>query len=75
MAANIRAEWVGTAVLFQHFRRTPRQECKAEQEGMTAKVLMAAPCTNSLGCESGGHKHGGDEGRMAGSNDDDVEVS
>ena len=23
---------------------------------------MATPCTNSLGGESGGHKHGGDEG-------------
>ena len=31
---------------------------------MTAEVLMATPCTKSLGCESGGHKHGGDEGRM-----------
>ena len=31
--------------------------------GMTAEVLMATPCTRSLGCESGGHKHGGDEGR------------
>ena len=29
---------------------------------MTAEVLMATPCTKSLGCESGGHKHGGDEG-------------
>ena len=24
---------------------------------------MATPCIKSLGCESGGHKHGGDEGR------------
>ena len=30
---------------------------------MTAVVLMATACTSSLGCESGGHKHGGDEGR------------
>ena len=30
---------------------------------MTAEVLMATPCTKSLRCESGGHKHGGDEGR------------
>ena len=34
---------------------------------MTAEVLMANPCTKSLGCESGGaqvyNKHGGDEGR------------
>ena len=29
---------------------------------MTAEVLMAIPCTKSRGCESGGHKHGGDEG-------------
>ena len=32
---------------------------------MAAEVLMAAPCTKSLGCESGGHKHGGDEGQVA----------
>ena len=34
---------------------------------MTAEVLVATcttPCTKSLGCESGGHKRGGDEGRM-----------
>ena len=31
---------------------------------MKAVVLMATPCTESLGFESGGHKHGGDEGRM-----------
>ena len=31
---------------------------------MPAEVLMATPCTKSLGCESGGHKRGGDEGRM-----------
>ena len=30
---------------------------------MTAQVLMATHCTKSLGCESGGHKHGGDGGR------------
>ena len=42
---------------------------------MTAEVLIATPCTKSPGCERWGHKHGGDEGRMAGSNDDDVEVS
>ena len=28
------------------------------------EVLTATPCTKSLGCESGGHKRGGDEGRM-----------
>ena len=33
--------------------------------GMTAEVLMATPCTKSLGGEGEGHKHGGiDEGRM-----------
>ena len=32
--------------------------------GMTVEVLMATLCTKSLGCESGGHRHGGDEGRM-----------
>ena len=37
--------------------------CTKEQEGMTAVVLMATPCTKSLECESEGHKHGGDEGR------------
>ena len=34
---------------------------------MTAEVLMATPCTKSVGCQSGGaggHKHGRDEGRM-----------
>ena len=30
---------------------------------MTAAVLMATPCTNSLGGGPGGHKHGGEEGR------------
>ena len=30
---------------------------------MTAEVLMATPCAKSLGGGSGGHKHGGDEGR------------
>ena len=29
----------------------------------TAVVLLATPCTKSLGCERGGHKHGVDEGR------------
>ena len=33
---------------------------------MTAGVLMAIPCTKSLGGGSGGHKHGGDEGRRPG---------
>ena len=34
---------------------------------MTAEVLMATPCTKSVGCQSGGaggHKQGRDEGRM-----------
>ena len=30
---------------------------------MTAVALMATPCTNSLGGESGGHKHAGCGGR------------
>ena len=30
------------------------------ERSMTAEVLMATPSTKSLGCESGGHKHGGD---------------
>ena len=37
--------------------------CTKERKGMTAEVLMGTPCTKSLGGESGGHKHGGDEGR------------
>ena len=37
--------------------------CTKERKGMTAEVLMATPCTKSLGGGSGGHKHGGDEGR------------
>ena len=39
--------------------------CTKERKGimLTAEVLMATPCTKSLGCESGGHKHGGDVGR------------
>ena len=30
--------------------------CTKERKGVAAEVLMATPCTNSLG-ESGGHKH------------------
>ena len=37
--------------------------CTKERKGITAEVLMATPCTKSLGCESGGSKHGGDVGR------------
>ena len=29
-----------------------------ERKGVTAEVLMATPCTKSLGGGSGGHKHG-----------------
>ena len=29
--------------------------CTKERKGVTAAVLMATPCTNSLGGESGGH--------------------
>ena len=39
--------------------------CTKERKGITAAVLMAAPCTNSLGGESGGQKHEGCEGRSA----------
>ena len=31
--------------------------CTKERKGVAAEVLMATPCTNSLGCESEGHKH------------------
>ena len=37
--------------------------CTKERKGVTAEVLMATPCTNSLGGESGGQKHEGREGR------------
>ena len=37
--------------------------CTKERKGVTAEVLMATPCTNSLGGESGGHKHEGCGGR------------
>ena len=37
--------------------------CTKERKGITAEVLMATPCTKSLGGESGGHKHEGDVGR------------
>ena len=30
--------------------------CTKERKGDTAEVLMATPCTKSLGGESGGHK-------------------
>ena len=35
--------------------------CTKERKGVTAAVLMATPCTNSLGGESGGQKHEGYE--------------
>ena len=31
--------------------------CTKERKGVTAAVLMATPCTNSLRGESGGQKH------------------
>ena len=31
--------------------------CTKERKGVAAEVLMATPCTNSLGGESEGHKH------------------
>ena len=37
--------------------------CTKERKGVTAEVLMATPCTNSLEGESGGHKHEGCGGR------------
>ena len=36
--------------------------CTKERKGITAEVLMATPCTKSLGGESREHKHGGDVG-------------
>ena len=36
-----------------------------ERKGVTAAVLRATPCTNSLGGESGGQKHEGCGGRSA----------
>ena len=39
--------------------------CTKERKGVTAAVLMATPCTNSLGGESGGRKHEGRGGRSA----------
>ena len=36
--------------------------CTKERKGVTAEVLMATPCTNSLGGESGGHRHEGGGG-------------
>ena len=33
--------------------------CTKERKGVAAAVLMATPCTNSLGGESGGQKHEG----------------
>ena len=37
--------------------------CTKERKGVTAEVLMATPCTNSLGGESRGHTHEGCVGR------------
>ena len=39
--------------------------CTKERKGVTAEVLKATPCTNSLGGESGGHRHEGCGGRSA----------
>ena len=33
--------------------------CTKERKGVSAEVLMATPCTNSLGGESGEQKHEG----------------
>ena len=35
--------------------------CTKERKGVTAAVLMATPCTNSLGGESGGQRHDDDD--------------
>ena len=48
--------------------------CTKERKGVTAAVLMATPCTNSLGGESGGHKMN-DPSMMMMSHDDDVPFS
>ena len=37
--------------------------CTKERKGVAAEVLMATPCTNSLGGQSEGHKHEGCGGR------------
>ena len=37
--------------------------CTKERKGVAAEVLMATPCTDSLGGESEGHKHEGCGGR------------
>ena len=39
--------------------------CTKERRGVAAEVLMATPCTNSLGGESGGQRHEGCGGRSA----------
>ena len=38
--------------------------CTKERKGVTAAVLMAAPCNKSLGGESGGQKHEGCGGKF-----------
>ena len=43
--------------------------CTKERKGVTAEVLMATPCTNSLGGKSRGHRHEGCGGRSACSDD------
>ena len=35
--------------------------CTKERKGVAAEVLMATPCSSSLGGESEGHKHEGCE--------------
>ena len=39
--------------------------CTKERKGVTAEVLTATPCTNSLGGENGGNRHEGCGGRSA----------
>ena len=38
--------------------------CTKERKGVTAAVLMATPCTDSLGGESGGEKHEEEPGKV-----------
>ena len=42
---------------------SPLGVCTREWKGMTVGVLMATPCTKSLGGGSWGHKHSGGERR------------
>ena len=43
-------------------RKYGRLNEEAERHDSSGVVMMATPCTSSLGAGSGGHKHGGREG-------------